>query len=137
MSVMFITHDLGVVAELCTRVIVMYGGRIMEEAEVDDIFENPSHPYTIGLLRSVPSLAADKSRDLVSIPGSPPDMAHPPKGCPFAPRCGHARNICGGYAPPMFDVGNSLGDAHRSACWLLAPDAPADLYKSLQEGRAP
>ncbi|MDR2137376.1 MAG: ABC transporter ATP-binding protein [Synergistaceae bacterium] len=131
MSVMFITHDLGVVAELCTRVIVMYGGLIMEEGGADDIFENPSHPYTVGLLKSIPNLAADKSRDLVSIPGSPPDMAHPPKGCPFAPRCGHARNVCGGYAPPMFDAGDSHADScsHRSACWLLAPGAPANPYK--------
>jgi oligopeptide transport system ATP-binding protein len=131
MSVMFITHDLGVVAELCTRVIVMYGGMIMEEGGAEDIFENPSHPYTAGLLKSIPNLAADKSRDLVSIPGSPPDMAHPPKGCPFSPRCGHARNICGGYPPPMFDAGNahSFHHSHRSACWLLAPGAPPNPYR--------
>jgi oligopeptide transport system ATP-binding protein len=120
MSVMFITHDLGVVAELCTRVIVMYGGMIMEEGPVAGIFERPMHPYTAGLLASVPNLASDKGQKLSSIPGSPPDMTHPPAGCPYSPRCGHARNLCGAYVPPMFDAGGE----RRSSCWLLAPDAP-------------
>ncbi|MDR3165921.1 MAG: ABC transporter ATP-binding protein, partial [Synergistaceae bacterium] len=120
MSVMFITHDLGVVAELCTRVIVMYGGMIMEEGSTADIFEHPMHPYTAGLLASVPNLASDKGQKLSSIPGSPPDMTHPPTGCPYSPRCGHARNLCGAYIPPMFYAGGE----HKSSCWLLAPDAP-------------
>lgn len=80
-SIIFITHDLGVVAELCDRVIVMYGGLIMEEGLIDDIFEAPSHPYTMGLLASIPDLHQDKRQRLAPIPGSPPDMTNPPPGC--------------------------------------------------------
>ena len=86
-SIIFITHDLGVVAELCDRVVVMYGGLVMEEASIDDLFEHPGHPYTMGLLASMPDIEQDKSVRLQPIPGSPPDMTTPPKGCPFAPRC--------------------------------------------------
>jgi len=121
-SIMFITHDLGVVAELCTRVIVMYGGLIMEEASIDDIFENPRHPYTLGLLESIPRIGQDKKKRLTPIPGSPPDMTNPPKGCPFAPRCPYARNICASECPEFTEV----GDGHRSRCWLLDKDAPSD-----------
>lgn len=121
MSIIFITHDLGVVAELCTRVAVMYGGLLLEEAPVDDIFESPRHPYTLGLLASVPNVAQNKAERLLSIPGSPPDMLHPPAGCPFMPRCAYARNLCVGHMPPMLEV----APGHRSACWLLADSAPA------------
>ena len=121
MSIMFITHDLGVVAELCSRVLVMYGGLIMEEASIFDIFENPKHPYTMGLIASIPDLNQDKNTELRPIPGSPPDMIHPPKGCPFAPRCPYACRICLEELPPYVD----LGDGHRSMCWLLDPEAPA------------
>ena len=121
-SVIFITHDLGVVAELCSRVIVMYGGLIMEEALIDDLFEHPAHPYTMGLLRSIPGASQDRSQRLVPIPGSPPDMLNPPKGCPFVHRCPYARNICAQELPPY----TQLDATHRSMCWLLSPDAPAD-----------
>ena len=121
-SIIFITHDLGVVAELCQRVLVMYGGLIMEEAPIDDLFENPLHPYTLGLLASVPSLQQDKQGRLTSIPGSPPDMTNPPEGCPFAPRCPYARRICARERPPYV----SFGEQRRSMCWLLQPDAPAE-----------
>lgn len=121
-SIIFITHDLGVVAELCDRVIVMYGGLVMEEAAIDDIFENPKHPYTMGLLASIPDVEQDKSRRLMPIPGSPPDMTNPPKGCPFAPRCAYARNICGAELPDFYQV----GEGHISRCFLLDPEAPAD-----------
>ena len=121
MSIMFITHDLGVVAELCSRVLVMYGGLIMEEASIFDIFENPKHPYTMGLIASIPDLNQDKNTELRPIPGSPPDMIHPPKGCPFAPRCPYACRICLEELPPYVDLGNG----HRSMCWLLDPEAPA------------
>ena len=121
MSIMFITHDLGVVAELCSRVLVMYGGLIMEEASIFDIFENPKHPYTMGLIASIPDLNQDKNTELRPIPGSPPDMIHPPKGCPFAPRCPYACRICQEEIPPYVQ----LEEGHRSMCWLLAPDAPA------------
>lgn len=121
-SIIFITHDLGVVAELCDRVIVMYGGMIMEEAYIDDIFEHPSHPYTMGLLASIPDVEQDKSQRLMPIPGSPPDMTNPPKGCPFAPRCPYARKICGGEVPEFTEAGEN----HKSRCFLLYEDAPKD-----------
>ena len=95
-SIIFITHDLGVVAELCDRVLVMYGGLIMEEARIEDIFERPGHPYTMGLLHSIPDVEQEKSERLEPIPGSPPDMTNPPAGCPFAPRCSYARKVCAG-----------------------------------------
>ena len=98
-SIIFITHDLGVVAELCQRVLVMYGGLIMEEAPIDDLFERPLHPYTLGLLASIPALNQDKAGRLASIPGSPPDMTKPPEGCPFAPRCPRRTRDCGGEVP--------------------------------------
>ena len=121
-SIIFITHDLGVVAELCTRVIVMYGGLVMEEARIDDIFENPKHPYTLGLLASIPKLEQDKGQRLSPIPGPPPDMTNPPAGCPFAPRCPYARNICAAECPEFIEV----EEGHRSRCWLLDPEAPSD-----------
>ena len=122
MSIIFITHDLGVVAEICDRVVVMYGGKIMEEGLVEDIFGKPAHPYTRGLMASVPDISLDKSVKLVSIPGSPPDMLNPPAGCPFVLRCSHARNVCAEVPPPVAQV----GEGHCSYCWLLSPDAPAE-----------
>ena len=122
MSIMFITHDLGVVAELADRVAVMYGGLIMEEADIYSIFQNPMHPYTIGLLASIPDMNQDKSKRLVPIPGSPPDMIRPPKGCPFAPRCQYAMRICADEMPPYVKTGEN----RRSMCWLLDPEAPAE-----------
>ena len=121
MSIMFITHDLGVVAELCSRVLVMYGGLIMEEANIYDVFENPLHPYTMGLIASIPDINQDKSKKLQPIIGSPPDMIHPPEGCPFAPRCPYTCRICLHQLPPVF----SAGEGHKSRCWLLAEDAPS------------
>ena len=121
-SIIFITHDLGVVAELCDRVVVLYGGLVMEEASIFDIFEHPSHPYTLGLLASIPALDQDKSRRLLPIPGSPPGMTKPPLGCPFAPRCPYARVICGQSLPEM----RALSKDHKSRCWLLEPDAPSE-----------
>lgn len=121
-SIIFITHDLGVVAELCDRVIVMYGGLVMEEASIDDVFEKPGHPYTMGLLESIPDIKQDKSVRLMPIPGSPPDMTNPPVGCPFAPRCPYARKICAKELPEFIE----LGEGHRTRCFLQYPDAPAD-----------
>ena len=122
MSIAFITHDLGVIAELCTRVIVMYGGLIMEEAPIDDLFEKPLHPYTQGLLQSIPDIMQDKNKRLSPIPGSPPDMSMPPKGCPFAPRCPYARRICEAERPPY----QHFGEHRRCMCWLHAPQAPTE-----------
>ena len=121
-SIIFITHDLGVVAEICDRVAVMYGGLIMEEALIDDIFEKPSHPYTMGLIASIPDPQQDKSVRLQPIPGSPPDMTNPPAGCPFAPRCPYARRICAQELPDFVQI----GEGHQSRCFLQYPDAPAD-----------
>ncbi len=115
-TVILVTHDLGVVAELCDRVIVMYGGQIMEEGTVDEIFYEPMHPYTKGLLRSVPSLTCTKER-LVPIPGSPPDLLNPPKGCPFCYRCKHAMELCVNEAPQFVETETG----HRCACWLHDP----------------
>ncbi len=120
-SIIFITHDLGVVAELCTRVVVMYGGLIMEEADIDEIFENPKHPYTLGLLNAIPDIKQDKNKRLTPIEGTPPDMTDPPKGCPFAARCPFARNICAVKQPEYVQV----NERHRSMCWLLDERAPA------------
>ncbi len=122
MSILFITHDLGVIAELCTRVIVMYGGLVMEEAQIDEIFERPMHPYTQGLLESVPGVDRAKGSRLKPIAGSPPDMTRPPKGCPFAPRCPYAMRVCHGQPSPD----RQLSGGRRSSCWLLAPDAPLE-----------
>ncbi|MCP1292155.1 MULTISPECIES: ABC transporter ATP-binding protein [Chromobacterium] len=97
-SIIMITHDLGVVAGLCEKVMVMYGGRVMEYGDADSIFYHPSHPYTIGLLGALPRLDHDGS-ELVSIPGNPPNMAHMPKGCPFSERCQHSTERCADELP--------------------------------------
>ncbi|MDZ5470350.1 ABC transporter ATP-binding protein [Bacillus sp. 31A1R] len=118
-SIIFITHDLGVVANVADRVAVMYGGRIVEIGTVDEIFYNPKHPYTWGLISSMPDL--DTAEDeLYAIPGSPPDLLNPPKGDAFAPRNQFAMKIDLEKEPPMFKV----SDTHYAATWLLHPDAP-------------
>jgi len=122
MSIIFISHDLGVIAEICSRVMVMYGGMVMENADIEDIFSNPRHPYTIGLLESIPSITQEKGIPLQPIPGSPPDMANPPTGCPFHPRCRYARKICRTRQPPFVEI----SDSHSSRCWLLDERAPRD-----------
>ena len=114
MSMIFITHDLAVVAQICTRVIVMYGGLIMESSPIEELFNNPAHPYTIGLFNSLPSMDQSKQEKLHPIPGSPPDMLSPPKGCPFAPRCKYRRVICGDERPPMVEISKD----HYALCHL-------------------
>ncbi|HLR66893.1 ABC transporter ATP-binding protein [Virgibacillus alimentarius] len=118
-SIIFITHDLGVVANVADRVAVMYGGKIVEVGTVDEIFYNPKHPYTWGLISSMPSLDTD-DEELYVIPGSPPDLLNPPKGDAFAPRNPYAMKIDLEEEPPMFQV----SDTHYAATWLLHPDAP-------------
>lgn len=113
-SIVLITHDLGVVAQVCTRVIVMYGGMVMEEGSVEDIFYHPQHPYTQGLLRSIPKDPVEGRQRLVPIQGTPPNLLTPPPGCPFADRCPHKQERCEREIPPAFEVGGG----HRSACWL-------------------
>ncbi|MFC5450197.1 ABC transporter ATP-binding protein [Paenibacillus aestuarii] len=119
-SIILITHDLGVVADMAQRVVVMYAGKIVEQGTVDEIFYNPEHPYTWGLLRSVPRLDTNANEELVPIPGTPPDLFAPPKGCAFAARCPYAMSICLEEDPEH----TTLSDTHSSACWLLHPDAP-------------
>jgi oligopeptide transport system ATP-binding protein len=120
MAVVLITHDLGVIAETADRVLVMYGGMVMEEGPVRRIFAWPSHPYTRGLLASIPDLRDGTHGRLTPIPGSPPDMRKPPPGCPFAPRCPFAMAQCVAALPPVFDV----EAGHGSRCWLHHPSAP-------------
>lgn len=117
MAVIWITHDLGVVAGLAQRVIVMYGGFIVEEAEVFELYKNPSHPYTIGLMRSLPRVdEKDRSR-LEAIEGSPPVLYNRPTSCPFAPRCKWVIERCWKENPPLEPVGPDRPD-HRIACWV-------------------
>ncbi|KKI93619.1 peptide ABC transporter ATP-binding protein [Bacillus sp. SA1-12] len=118
-SIIFITHDLGVVANVADRVAVMYGGKIIEIGTVDEIFYNPQHPYTWGLISSMPSLESEDD-ELYAIPGTPPDLLDPPKGDAFAPRNEYAMKIDLEEQPPMFKV----SDTHYAATWLLHPDAP-------------
>ncbi|RXZ83984.1 ABC transporter ATP-binding protein [Paenibacillaceae bacterium] len=113
MSVALITHDLGIVAQTCSRVIVMYGGMIMEQGSVEDIFFRPQHPYTKGLLRSIPSRNSGSRQRLVPIEGSPPDLLDPHPGCPFKDRCEHAFAPCE-KRPPV----TQLAPGHESMCWL-------------------
>ncbi len=119
-STILITHDLGVVAEMAQRVIVMYAGKVVEQGTVDEIFYAPKHPYTWGLLRSMPRLDNKAKRDLVPIPGTPPDLFAPPKGCAFAARCPYAMEVCLELDPEHMKVTQT----HTAACWLLHPDAP-------------
>lgn len=119
-SIIFITHDLGVVANVADRVSVMYGGKIVETGTVDEVFYNPRHPYTWGLLASMPSLDAEDG-ELQAIPGSPPDLTNPPKGDAFAARNSYAMKIDFEMEPPMFQV----SDTHYAATWLLHESAPA------------
>lgn len=118
-SIIFITHDLGVVANVADRVAVMYAGKIVEIGTSEEIFYNPQHPYTWGLLGSMPTLDNNDER-LYAIPGSPPDLLHPPKGDAFYPRNEYALKIDTEMAPPLFDV----SPTHQAATWLLAPQAP-------------
>ncbi|WP_099974138.1 MULTISPECIES: ABC transporter ATP-binding protein [Lactobacillaceae] len=119
-SIIFITHDLGVVAGIADRVAVMYAGRLVEYGNVDDIFYNPQHPYTWGLLDSMPTLDVDENQHLNSIPGTPPNLLNPPKGDAFAPRNKYALEIDLEEQPPFFKVSKN----HYAATWLLHPDAP-------------
>ncbi len=119
LSVIYITHDLGVVAKVADFVNVMYAGKIIETGTVDEIFYDPRHPYTWGLLSAMPDLETDDDR-LYSIPGSPPNLLHEPKGDAFAARNKFAMKIDELAEPPMFKI----SETHAAATWLLHPDAP-------------
>jgi len=122
MSIIFITHNLGVVAEMCDKVCVMYAGKIVEQGAVNDIFYHPAHPYTLGLLRAMPRSDTQEYERLIPIEGTPVDMLNPPLGCPFAPRCEHCMKLCLQKMPPHVE----LGEGHRSACWLRVRECLRD-----------
>ena len=113
-SLILITHDLGVVAGMADRVIVMYAGKVVEEAPTSELFANPRHPYTLGLLSSVPRVDEQRHAELRTIEGAPPDLLSPPPGCPFMPRCLYAHNVCREMPPLDALPGNAL---HHKACW--------------------
>lgn len=115
MSIIMITHDLGVVASMCERIAVMYAGHIVEYGTADEIFYEPKHEYTKGLINSIPKLSAQEIERLVPIEGQPVDLLNPPAGCPFAPRCANCMKICLREMPPKTE----LSDTHYSQCWLL------------------
>ena len=127
-AVIMITHDLGVIAGMCSRVLVMYGGVVVEEGSVREIFYEPKHPYTWGLLRSIPQKNG-KNKKLVPIPGSPPDLIAPPPGCPFAARCPYAMNICNSAMPPK----HTLSDTHTARCYLMDDGAPKVTWEGSRE----
>lgn len=114
MAIIMITHDLGIVASMCEKIAVMYAGRIVEYGSTDEIFYEPKHEYTKGLLRSIPRLDAKERERLVPIEGTPIDLLNPPKGCPFAPRCEKCMKICLREMPPVTE----FGEVHYSQCWL-------------------
>lgn len=120
-TIILVTHDLGVVSEMCDRVQVMYGGRLMEEAACRDIFDKPGHPYTKGLLRSIPNVKKGSRERLKPIDGSPPDLIMPFDGCPFVFRCPYAMNLCMESCSREWEI----GEMHRCACHLCNPEVKA------------
>ena len=119
-SIIMITHDLGVIAKLCDRVLVMYGGKVVEKGLVNEIFYGMAHPYTKGLMQSIAKLDTKKGEKLHPIEGTPPDLFAPPKGCPFAARCEYAMEICSEMPPETYD----LSEEHMTCCWLQHEFAP-------------
>lgn len=115
MSIILITHDLGVVSNVCDNIAVMYAGKVVEYGTIDEIFYNPKHQYTVGLLKSIPKINEETHEKLIPIEGTPVDLLNPPAGCPFAPRCGKCMKICLNQMPEY----TKLSDTHISACWLI------------------
>jgi oligopeptide/dipeptide ABC transporter ATP-binding protein len=123
LALIFITHNLGIVAKMCDQLAVMYAGRVVESGPVSRIFNAPAHPYTEALLSSIPRMG-DTAQRLTAIEGQPPDLAALPRGCAFAPRCVRAFERCREQAPPQF----TLARGHTARCWLSAADsAPGDV----------
>ena len=129
MAVIWITHDLGVVAGMAERVIVMYSGFIVEEAPVGELYAHPRHPYTLGLLRSIPRLDLGRQKRLIPIDGLPPDLLEAPTHCPFAPRCEFAIDKCWESNPPL----ETVGPEHYSACWVDISDAKVNVVETSEE----
>lgn len=122
-AIVLITHDLGVVAGMADKIAVMYAGRIVEFGTVHEIFDNPQHPYTFALLNAIPKLNVKNKSELISIPGTPPDLIQPPKGCGFSTRCKHCMEICRSMEPEYTDI----SPTHRAMCWLQHPFAKEEL----------
>lgn len=126
-SIIMITHDLGVISRLCDRVVVMYGGKIVEQAPINELFYDTAHPYTKGLMQSIAKLDTAKGEKLKPIEGTPPDLFAPPKGCPFAARCEYCMDVCQQLPPENYKV----SDEHVTCCWLQHEMAPeTDLKKA-------
>jgi oligopeptide/dipeptide ABC transporter ATP-binding protein len=126
-AIIWITHDLSLVAGFADRIMVMYGGTIVEEGKTEDIFDDPRHPYTLGLLSALPAYQAEKKvRRLSSIPGSPPDIRKPPAACPFAPRCRYAIERCRQELPQLAEAAGGGDPGHRLACWIDTRSLKAD-----------
>lgn len=132
-AIIMITHDLGVIAKLCDRVNVMYGGEIVETGTSRDIFYRTGHPYTKGLMESIARINMDKDAKLKPIEGSPPDLFAPPSGCPFAARCEYCMKICQNTPPEWF----RLGEGHQAACWLHDEMAPESDIRAGKAGEKP
>ena len=113
-SILLITHNIALVAQIADRLAVMYAGRIVEMGSIYEVFKEPKHPYTQGLLSCIPTIKLDKNEELYKMPGEPPNLSHPPKGCRFHPRCPHAMPVCSEVRPSLDDV----GDGHLVHCWL-------------------
>jgi peptide/nickel transport system ATP-binding protein len=134
MAIVIITHDLGVVAEMADDIAVMYAGRIVETASAEAVFSSPEHPYTWGLLKSIPRLEADRSEMLVPIPGTPPSLIRPPSGCHFHPRCAYAQPDHARIDPSLEPV---PGDPSHFVACLLEPEERRRLWEELKAGRMP
>jgi len=126
-SIIMITHDLGVITSMCSRILVMYGGVVVEEGTTWEIFYETRHPYTLGLLKSLPKVELDVREKLTPIPGTPPDMLKPPAGCPFAARCPYVMQACLDIQP----ASAKLSATHKSACHLLHPNAPQQVRREV------
>jgi peptide/nickel transport system ATP-binding protein len=136
MAMIMITHDLGVVAQIADRINVMYAGRIVESAQARPLFSSPQHPYTWGLLRSIPTLDGPRGVELLPIPGRPPSMIRRPTGCFFHPRCAYALPSHSTIDPPLTDVGTEGGGDHRAACLLDTAQRQA-AWAALKGGGTP
>jgi oligopeptide transport system ATP-binding protein len=137
MAIIFITHNLGVIAEICDKVSVMYGGHIVEQGGAQDIFYRPGHPYTRGLLRSMPRIDEEEAERLIPSEGTPINMLDPNPGCPFAPRCESCMRICVREMPPPAPLGTIVpdGPSHHARCWLLHGSFAPEDVSSTQGGQ--
>jgi oligopeptide/dipeptide ABC transporter ATP-binding protein len=118
LTYLFISHNFSVVKSFCDEIAVMYLGKIVEHGSAKEVYNNPKHPYTLGLLKSIPKINADEHERLIPIEGNPVDLINPPKGCAFAPRCDSCMNICMEQAPPVYSIENQ----HEASCWLLVKE---------------